>query len=147
MNIAETLAAMPAEALIDLIRRGLDDDEEAAGAAINHTGRWRWEHDTGDMCNDPECPYGELVDEARPDEAIAGTVLMQVHGYDVKAPWEGGPHIARHDPSRVLADVDSRRRTLVRCEEELLSGIPRLVHFAQETLRDMARPYLDQEAP
>ncbi|WP_433225559.1 hypothetical protein [Actinomadura formosensis] len=53
----------------------------------------------------------------------------------------------RWEQARVLCKLDSRRRTLVRCQEELLSDIPRLVHFAQVTLRDMARPYLDQETP
>ncbi|MGP4030068.1 DUF6221 family protein [Actinomadura sp. 3N407] len=56
-------------------------------------------------------------------------------------------HAARWEPARVLREIDSRRRTLVRCEEELLSGIPRLVHFAEQTLRDMTRPHLDRERP
>ena len=30
--------------------------------------------------------------------------------------------------------------------EELLSDIPRLVHFARKTLRDMARPSLDRRS-
>lgn len=124
MNVAETLAAMPTEALIDLIRRGLHDDEQTAREAEFwcHGGRWSVLH-RGDI----------QVERA----GVIGT----------DSPSVLGRHMARHDPARALADVDSRRRILVRCEEELLSGIPRVVHFAQETLRDMARPYLSQEAP
>ncbi|MEV7805028.1 DUF6221 family protein [Microbispora sp. NPDC088329] len=54
-------------------------------------------------------------------------------------------HIEDNDPAYVLADVDSKRRILVRCEEEMLSGIPRLVHFAQQTLRELALPYADRD--
>lgn len=132
MSIAETLAVMPAEQLIDLVRRGLDDDEEAARAAT----RGPWWVDT------PSAAWGEDVDPRV--SAVTGEVATLPHHLN------GGLnalHVERHDPARVLRDADSRRRTLVRCEEELLSGIPRLVHFAQETLRDMARPYLDQETP
>lgn len=51
------------------------------------------------------------------------------------------PHIAEWDPARVLREIDSKRRTLIRCEEEMLSGIPRLVHFAKQTVREMAAVY------
>lgn len=44
-------------------------------------------------------------------------------------------------PARVLREIDAKRHTLVRCEEALLSGNEMLVHFAQETLREMALPY------
>lgn len=50
-------------------------------------------------------------------------------------------YIAAHDPTRILREIDAKRRTLVRCEEALLSASPMLVHFAQQTVRDMAQPY------
>jgi hypothetical protein len=58
-------------------------------------------------------------------------------------PWSlaDAEHIAEWDPARVLREIDGRRRTLVRCQEEMLSGIPRLVHFAKQTVREMALPY------
>lgn len=67
---------------------------------------WHWEHDYGDMCNDPTCPYGEL--------ATDDTVLMQVHGYDVTEPWQGAAHIALHDPATVLRRCEADRRVLAR---------------------------------
>lgn len=98
--------------LVEFLRARLDEDEQVAREATNHTGRWRWDHGYGEQCNDPECPYGELVDEAEPGETIAGTVLMDVHGYDVRESWQGAEHIARHDPARVLAEVEAKRRTI-----------------------------------
>ncbi|MFF7130362.1 DUF6221 family protein [Streptomyces sp. NPDC008240] len=65
---------------------------------------WHWEHDYGDMCNDPTCPYGEL--------ATDDTVLMSVHGYDVTEPWQGAAHIARHDPATVLRRCAADRKIL-----------------------------------
>lgn len=71
---------------------------------------WHWDHDYGDMCNDPTCPYGELVADTKPDP----TVLMQVHGYDIKAPWEGAAHIALNDPAAVLRRCTADRKILAR---------------------------------
>lgn len=48
------------------------------------------------------------------------------------------------NPARVLREIDARRRTLIRCQEEMLSGIPRLAHFAKQTLQEMALPYADR---
>lgn len=51
------------------------------------------------------------------------------------------PHIAAWSPARVLREIDGRRRTLVRCEEAMASGMPVLTHFAKQTLREMALGY------
>lgn len=56
-------------------------------------------------------------------------------------PWFTLPHIAEWDSSRVLREIDSKRRTLIRCEEAMLTANPMLVHFAGRSLRDMARAY------
>ncbi len=47
----------------------------------------------------------------------------------------------RFGPDRQLAEVQAKQKTLARCQEEMLSGIPRLVHFAEQTLREMASAY------
>lgn len=73
---------------------------EAGGKA------WHWEHDYGDMCNDPTCPYGEL--------ATDDTVLMQVHGLDVTEPWQGAARIAFNDPATVLRRCTADRKILER---------------------------------
>jgi hypothetical protein len=54
-------------------------------------------------------------------------------------------HIATFaDPARVLREIDAKRRTLIRCEEEMASGVPRLTHFAKQTVREMAAVYEDR---
>ncbi|MGR6922587.1 DUF6221 family protein [[Actinomadura] parvosata] len=58
---------------------------------------------------------------------------------------EDRAHIARHDPARTLRDVQARRKTLLRCQEEMLSGIPRLVHFARMTVWEMSQRWNDHE--
>lgn len=52
-------------------------------------------------------------------------------------------HIARWDPARVLAEVEAKRRTVVRCQEAQLAPSPMLVHFANQTLWELALPYAD----
>lgn len=46
---------------------------------------------------------------------------------------------------RIARDVEAKSRTVPRCHEEMLSGIPRLVHFAKQTLWEMVQPYTDHE--
>lgn len=62
---------------------------------------------------------------------------------DADTARENAEHVAAWDPARVLREIDAKQRTLIRCEEEMLSGIPRLVHFAQQTVREMALSYKD----
>jgi hypothetical protein len=109
------------EDLVAFLRARLDEDEQTARAA----GGVDWLR--------PEYP-GETV-------AIFDSTGEPVV-YDEGWPSEGQlTHIAEHDPERVLAEVDAKRRTLVRCEEALLAASPMLVHFAKQTLWEMARPY------
>ncbi|WND33976.1 DUF6221 family protein [Streptomyces sp. BB1-1-1] len=86
--------------LVAFLRARLDADEQAAQDAGGKA--WKWEQHYGDMCNDPTCEYGEL--------ATDDTVLMNVHGYDIRSPWQGAAHIERHHPARVLADIEATRK-------------------------------------
>lgn len=90
----------------------IDELEQIARAATSHTGRWRWVHGLGEMCDDPTCPFGELFDEAEPGSNFGGTVLMQVHGYDVHEAWQGAEHIATWDPATVLRGLAEDRYLL-----------------------------------
>lgn len=98
------------DALVAFMRARLSEDEKAAHVAGG--GSWRWGHGYGKMCNDPECSYGELF----ADEPAGHRLLMDVHGYDVHDSFGGAEHIARHDPARVLRDVEAKRRIVQRCE-------------------------------
>lgn len=51
------------------------------------------------------------------------------------------PPLSVYGQARVLREIEAKRRTLVRCEEALLSANPMLVHFAKYTLWEMAQPY------
>jgi hypothetical protein len=61
-----------------------------------------------------------------------------------EVPSAVGGHIVRHDPARVLREIDAKRRTLIRCEEAMLSSMPGLRHFAKQTVREMAAVYADR---
>lgn len=111
--------------LVDFVRARLDEDEEMASAASPGPWATNAEHDEVTAVD------GETVADgfALSNRQLRATV----------------DHIARHDPSRVLSDVDSARRTLVRCQEEMLSSIPRLIHFAQMTVWEMAQRWSDHK--
>jgi hypothetical protein len=125
-----------------------DEIEQVARAAISASGHWRWEHGIGDMCNEPECPYGELMEKPRPGETHDGVKLMEVHGYDVKQAWQGAEHIAMHDPAAVLADVTAKRAIVEvhggqhECPDPASWQYP---YVGCETLRLLAQPFADRD--
>lgn len=55
-------------------------------------------------------------------------------------------HIARHDPARVLAEVDAKRRILDECESAIRKSAPRsnLNDLGWTVLRPLALPYADR---
>ncbi|MGY0067707.1 DUF6221 family protein [Streptomyces sp. QTS137] len=124
------------EGLVQFLRARLDEDVQAAKDAGGKA--WKWEHGYGDMCNDPTCPYGEL--------ATDDTVLMQVHGYDIRSPWEGAAHIERHHPARVLAEIEAKRELLRQYEHLKYDVTPddlTGVWAFEAVLRAFALPYAD----
>jgi hypothetical protein len=138
--------------LVEFLTAMLDRDEAAARAATCETGRWHWDHAFGDLCNDAECPYGELVDQPASSSDHSGTVLMRVHGLDVvHEPWRGAEHIARHDPDRVLREVEAKRRIIesrpgIGAPGHMLDVVHDEVQRQREhVLRLLALPYADHE--
>lgn len=93
--------------LVAFLRARLGEDEQAARDAGGKA--WKWEQHYGDMCNDPTCEYGEL--------ATDDAVLMNVHAYDIRSPWQGAAHIERHHPKRILAEIDAKRQLLAEYEQ------------------------------
>lgn len=82
--------------LIAFAARMLDEDEAAAKAAGGEQPDGRWAQ------VDPERRPGRI-------EAASGDVVT----YDEGSPDEGqAPHIARHDPARVLREVAAKRARL-----------------------------------
>lgn len=103
-------------ALADFLLARIAEDEAAARDAGG--ARWHWEHGSGDMCNDPTCPFGSLIADTRPHASH----LLDVHGFDAADDWQGGPHIVRHDPARVLAECAAKRAIVE------LATAPRTMH-------------------
>lgn len=98
-----------------------DEDQGMALAASDGGGGWNAaEQASCECCSNVRTTKGVLV--CTPDDRDA-------------------PHIAAWSPSRVLREIDGKRRTLVRCEEAMASGMPVLTHFAKQTLREMALGY------
>jgi hypothetical protein len=130
--------------LMAFVHARLDEEEAIAQAAT--PGPWAYD------------PSKEWYDG---DDFITMTNGQEFVGYGDPSPFRGAicitgeaghvqsmkdaEHIARHDPARVLRDIQARRRTLVRCQEELLSGNPRLLHFAEQTVWDMAQRWADHD--
>jgi hypothetical protein len=100
--------------LAAFVRRRLDEDEQIARAACEYAeAEWRLDEE-----------YGETVLWWPPEPRVAEAERR--HGLPVTSDqWRGqtiesggtriAPHIARHDPARVLADVAAKRRILAEC--------------------------------
>ncbi|MEV8639454.1 DUF6221 family protein [Streptosporangium sp. NPDC051023] len=115
--------------LISFLRARFDEDEQVVRVDPGFSQEWHTERARAD----PHDESRACVRSSQGD-VITGDV-------DV----ERARHIAHYDPARMLRDVQARQHTLVRCQEEMLSGIPRLVHFAKRTLWEMAQPYADHD--
>jgi hypothetical protein len=106
-------------------RRAADYDDGAAHDVHGPPGTW--------ACLDESEWFGPSY--------RGGTVAPRIG--NVNAP-ELGAHIVAWHPARVLRGIDAKRRTLIRCEESMLSANPMLVHFAKQTVWEMALPYADR---
>lgn len=89
--------------LIEFLRARLDEDEQIARSAGGAT----WVVNMGDVVSTAlaERDYG-------PDGIWVASASFSCEG-DAEALHEGhAEHIARHDPARVLAEVDAKRRII-----------------------------------
>lgn len=129
--------------IIEFLAARLAEDETAARAATPGP----WSHNPGKMW----LPGESFIrwETARGEEFVGygtspyrGCIAATGQASDHEAMCNAR-HIARHDPSRVLADVAARRQMLARCQTALASGEPQLVCFAEQMLRDLAQPYAD----
>ena len=121
-------------------------DEEAAVATDATPGPW-WHH-PGKQWLGPEAfekydlRHGEEFVGYGGPHPFTGAVCSTGPASNMQG-MKDASHIARHDPARVLREVEAKRRTLVRCEEAMLSANPMLVHFAKQTAWEMAQPFRD----
>ena len=84
--------------LVEFLRARMDEDEAAARAAASAERADAWTTFPGS--------YGGVLDGT-------GSRSLAVGYGDVMAP-ETADHIARHDPARVLAEIEAKRRILAR---------------------------------
>lgn len=110
--------------IVEFLTACLDEDERIARAAT--LGPWT----TADHDDQTGMLEVRTVHEA--------DIMI---GYVADVATADALHIAEWDPARVLREIDARRRTLIRCEEAMVSANPMLVHFAKQTVREMALPY------
>lgn len=115
---------MTQDELVAWLRQQLDDDERMARAAADNGAEWRYS-DSGIYPSNKSRHPGALV--------VGG------YGYLDEA---YGEHIARHDPARVLADVDAKRRILDQCAD--VWAHDRVEAFAEDVLRLLALAYADR---
>ncbi len=111
------------EALVEFLRARLDEDERRARDA--RPGPWS-------LTGHPD----EVVLYSGPDEVMRG-------------PLRDGAHIAHHNPARVLAEVDAKRRIVELCAEEdggveIGVGVSPEQWLAQSVLRLLAEVYADR---
>jgi hypothetical protein len=104
----------PAE-LIPWLRRRLDEDEATARAAIHATDA-EWEY--------ARTPWGQWQVQTVATHGTPGyeqhlAVTWDREGLSDSVGTEAGVHMARHDPARVVRDVEAKRSLLGLLETDL----------------------------
>jgi len=115
--------------LTDFLLARIAEDEAVARAATG--GSWSWDHEDWsdrDMsgfkngCVDGQDwgHHGPDLMSSEPDPEYGGqSIVISSSGYDadqVIVAEADGRHIARHDPARVLAECEAKRRIVERCK-------------------------------
>lgn len=105
-------------AMIGFIKARLDEAEhdarQAIGTAVFQRQTGHWIH------RDVPDEYGPRLIVFAVAEGAEGTARTQVA--DLTAAWEGperAVHIARHDPARVLAEIEATRKIVANCSTAL----------------------------
>ncbi|MER5903068.1 DUF6221 family protein [Streptomyces mirabilis] len=133
--------------LVDFLRARLDEDERVAREAAQHAGAalataaahegvWKPPYDGPEWWNDYDHIFVVCDRPGQPRKVM-------IADCDSGA-FTLTPHIARHDPTRVLAEVESKRRIVenlaaVQLEQTRLRELRG--PLAEVTLRMLARPF------
>ena len=126
--------------LVGFLSARLDEDEALARQAAQVAGPdWTWRTEVPEGCDYPT----DYITNLR------GTLLL-----DTMGGIEGdAPHVARHDPARVLREVEAKRRIIAACAETLQGeeshdyvtdgGSGEEYELARFTLRQLAAAWSD----
>lgn len=110
--------------LIAFLRARLAEDEKAAVAAAGQQAYYDWE-------------VGEADPPEQPEVRVMGTLHQVATGADDST----AEHIARHDPARVLREIEAKRRLIQWCE--WMVGDFRGSDVWKDVLPLLALPYVD----
>jgi len=145
------VTADPHITLVEFLRARLDEDEQAATDAAESKDRsWRVATDVGDYVN-MAVVTATAVEKLQ--RGYDGSLLVSPGDYVVPCGKEDGYgagtdlaiHIARHDPARVLADVEAKRRIVESITTYALVPTAPLTpwhHHGSEVLRLLALPHV-----
>ena len=145
--------------LTDFILQRVAEDEAVAREAIDPARpgeHWRWE--APDATDDPDAQLWLRTAEEFATTSGVGPLPAFPLGFEFKAePSRGMAHIARHDPARVLAECEAKRRIVglhvCACPDPTCGDCGECsgLHHADptpapcDTLRLLALPYADHE--
>lgn len=119
------------------------EDERVARAALDPDRpgiHWQWV--VPDEAGDLDAPRWLRTAEEFPTTSGVGPLPAFPLGFEFRAePSRGMDHIARHDPARVLAECEAKRRIVERCSA-VDYAMPSH-HLAHGILADLALPYAD----
>ena len=135
-----------------LLERIAEDEQVAREACARDdvAERWQWVNAETD----------EVVPDGGLEEAVAEQSLslrsVETHPSEFVGPlpsfvlWHVDehsaalPHIARHDPFRVLAECEAKRRVVRHCMEVLALGDGGAIDLAEEVLQQLVQVYADR---
>jgi hypothetical protein len=137
--------------LVAFLRDRLAEDERIARAAT--PGPWRYNPDK--HWRRPGTSWVEEAVFAGPSGAGA-TCVAGTGETDDPPSMTDATHIARHDPARVLAEVEAKRRAIDACMETLAGedawdpqldgGSSEPYDLANHMLKTLAAPYADHHS-
>ncbi|MFC9821392.1 DUF6221 family protein [Streptomyces erythrochromogenes] len=131
------------DALVQFLRARLDEDEQTARAAAAlcgcHPEAPSWEFHDGDGEDDGRI---HVVGDPHPVQLGKRRRLARRWNRSYDGLF-AAKHIARHDPSRVLAEVDAKRQAIDACETFLHDSEDGTDPCAATVLCALALPYAD----
>jgi hypothetical protein len=128
--------------LVQWLRAQLDEDERIARAASEYAeASWQLDEDGETVLWWPPEPH---VAEKEREKGLP-VVSDRWRGQTIASDGTRiAPHIARHDPARVLRDIDAKRGVITGLQHLLQDDNPFVTSQADDALRLLALPYADR---